>query len=384
MSKIRVALMTSTIDGRRASGTALVARKCVEALLKRRDQFELTFIHYEPDHDEIYQHGVREIVLPKFQLQVLNRRSIRQIYYFLTTADRFDILHWFQPRLYPFFWRAPARHLVVSVHGTGDIMDNNVHFIFSRAVYNLVLRLFKHHVSAAIGVSAFARQDIIEKYGFTPAQVIAINNAVDSSFTRASPEEIARVVKKYALPEGKFFLGVGRLVPNKNVPRILRAYQRYVQQVGARALPFVHIGSSGIDRPLVDEILRNSSCGKRITLLGYVDQGDLSAVYSAAHGLVFPLLNEGFGLPAIEAMACGTPTIISETAQPEISSEDSLLVDALDEEGIAHAMARLGHDEALHTKLADRGRLLARRFTWEETGRHVIELYQRLALGSIK
>ena len=141
MNKLKVALMTYSIDGRKAKGTAIVARKCAEALIGAKDNIELTFIHYENSNDPIYSYGVREVIFPEFRWRFLNRRSLRQIYYFLTTKDRFDIIHWFQPRLYPFFWFAPAKYLVVTLNGAGDIAGVN-HFDFMRQGFYLTFQIF--------------------------------------------------------------------------------------------------------------------------------------------------------------------------------------------------------------------------------------------------
>ena len=149
MKKIRVALMTYAIDGRQAKGTAVVAQHWTEALLEARDRFDLTFIHYEKSSEDIYNHGVREVILPRFRVQFLNRRSLRMIYYFLTTKDEYDIMQWFQPRLYPFFWLAPTKHIVVAVHGAGDVVKG-APFNLMRHIFNWTLMLFKWRVSAAL------------------------------------------------------------------------------------------------------------------------------------------------------------------------------------------------------------------------------------------
>lgn len=379
MAKIRIALMTSTIDGRTASGTALVARKCIEALLRQRDAFDLTFIHYEKSDDPIYQHGVKEIILPRLRPDFLNRRSFRFMYYVLTTRDSFDIMQWFQPRLYPLFWRAPVRKIIVTVHGAGDITDNKVHFIFSRTVYNWTLRMFRRSVTLAIAGSEFARRDVIEKYWFHPDQVVAVNNGVDPSFVRASDEEIAHVKKKYNLPQHPFFLGVGRMVPSKNVPRIIRAFERFCASSPREEIALVHIGTRGPDRDQVDALIAKSFYQDRVRLQGFIDQEDLPAVYSAAYALIFPLLNEGFGLPAIEAMACGTPTLISNTAAPEITKREALLVDALDEVDIARGMRELAEDSDLRERLITAGCSFAKQCTWEVMGEKVVDLYRRVA-----
>src|SRR3989338_5705488 len=375
--KTRVALLTQTIDGRSAAGTALVARKSIEALLARRDEFELTFIHYEPSDEPIYGHGVREFILSELHPRLFNRRFFRLIYYFLTTKDGFDIMQWFQSRLYPFFWLAPAKHIVATLHGAGDLDPDNP-FVLMRSVFNWTLKLFHRKVSMAIAGSDYAKKDIVRGYGFDAAHVTVINNAIDPSFTRASAQEIAQVKKKYGLPE-KFFLGVARHIPTKNVIRTMRAFEQFSAMYRKNDMHFVHVGSRSDDSPKLDAIIEHSPLKDRIHIVGYVDQSDLAALYSASFALVFPILNEGFGLPAIEAMAYGTPAILSRTASPEIVQGEALLVDVLSEKEIAEAMYALANDATLRASIAQRGRAKASTFTWEATGNKLIAVYRRLS-----
>lgn len=375
-NKPKIALMTYAIDGRLAKGTAVVARKSVEALLNSRDQFDLTFIHYERSDDPIYRHGVREVIFPESRLRFLNRRFLRQVYYFLTTEDTFDIVHWFQPRLYPFFWLAPTKHIVTTLHGAGDLTKDK-HFYVSRWVFNWVLRLCNRKVSAAIAGSDYAKRDIVKKYGFNPEHVHVINNGVGESFFPRSIEEISTVRNTYNLPDF-FFLNVARLEPTKNALRTMRAFELFAQSLVENNIHFVNIGSKGAERPLVDAFLQNSPYKNRIHLINYVEEKDLPVVYSAAYALVFPLLNEGFGLPLIEAMACGTPVVASKTAYPEIRDDEALLVDALSEEEIADAMRRIAEDPELRAGLIEKGFECARKLSWQETGNKVISLYKEL------
>jgi len=373
--KPRVALMTYAIDGRRAKGTAIVARKCVEALLERRDEFDLTFIHYEKSDDPIYSHGVREVILPEFRPHFFNRRSLRQIYYFLTTKDVYDIAHWFQPRVYPFFWVAPATHLVVTLH-TADYARAE-YFNLMTEVFLWTLKLFRKKITIAIAVSEYARRVIIKVYGFEFEKVRVLNNGVESIFTPASPEAIAVVREKYSLP-AKFFLNVARLNPSKNAFRVIRSFDRFARENPQSQIHFVNVGADGFDKQLVEEFLNKSPCKDRIHLIDYIDAQDLPAVYSAAFALVFPLLNDGFGLPILEAMACGTPVVASDTALPEITRDDALLVDAMNEEDIAEAMRTLVTDPDLREKLVHSGLTKARLFTWEEMTKKLIEIYRGL------
>lgn len=375
-AKPRIALMTYAIDNRPAKGTAIVARKCAEELLKRRGEYDLTFVHYERADDPIYEHGVPEVIMPTFRFKLLNKRSLRQIYYFFTTNDRFDIIQWFQPRLYPFFWKAPATYRVVEVHGTGDIAKE-APFDVMRLVFNWTVKRFIHFIDAAIVSSRFAAQDIITQYGFSPEQVRIIYNGVDPAFKPATTGEIQRVREKYGLPD-QFFIGVGRLNPNKNVFTCLKAYEKYCRAHPDSDIKYVNIGAKGTERKDIDTWLAGSPAKGHIQFVDYVETEDFPAVYSAALALIFPLLNEGFGLPAIEGMACGVPTLVADTAYPEIDYDEAIHVKALDIDEIAAGMEHLASDGTLRQELSRKGRERTSTLSWENMGKSLSALYQDL------
>ena len=374
--KIRVGLMTYAIDGRKAKGTAVVARKSVEALLVAQDRFELTFLHFEQCDDPIYTYGVREVIFPRFRLRFLNHRFFRMTYYFLTTKDRYDIVEWFQSRLYPLFWFAPARHIVAALHGAGDLTPDG-RFILSRSVFNWTLKLFNKKVSMAIAGSEYAKRDIVKKYGFDPACVTAINFGVEAAYRPADSASIEAVKNKYHLP-AKFFLGIARHIPTKNVVRTFQAFDQYCAAAPSSDFHFVHVGVADVETPQLQKIIEDSEHRDRFHLVTYIEQSDLSALYSAAYALVFPLLNEGFSLPPLEAFACGTPAIISKTAAPEITNDDAILVDPYDVDKMADAMRRLADDPALRERYAEAGKKKAAEFTWERMGDKLIGVYEQL------
>lgn len=374
--KIRVALLTYAVDGQKAQGTAIVARKSVEAFARHRDEFDVTLLHYDPSDDPIYTLGFREVLFPTFRIKFLNRRSLRMIYYFLTTKDRYDVMQWFLPRLYPLFWLAPARYIIATLHGAGDLTPDG-RFILSRTVFNWTLKLFHRKVRMALAGSEYARKDIIRGYGFDAERVVTINYAAEHTYSPAAEAEIKRVKKKYDLPE-KFFLGLARHIPTKNVVRTMQAFDVFCEKDVDSGLHFVHVGRKDVDTPRLEEVVRNSKYGERIHMVNYVDENDMRAIYSAAYALVFPILNEGLGLPTMEAMRCGTPTVTSHTAFPEIQEDEAVLVDPYRVEEIAAAMQKLAIDPALRQKISESGLEKAKQFTWEVMGEKLIALYREM------
>src|SRR3989338_5159465 len=162
--RIKVALMSHPMDNRAGKGTALYTRKLIEELLKN-ERLEITLVHYDAVPDKLYKKA-REIVIPQIPHLPFGTRFVRTLLFFWKyRKEKFDIIHWFQPRLYPFFWLAPAKHIVVTAHGGGDAAYPHA-FLFSRFVFVGVMKLFGRYIRATVGDSAFARQEIIDAYGF--------------------------------------------------------------------------------------------------------------------------------------------------------------------------------------------------------------------------
>lgn len=379
--KIKVALMTYAIDGRLAKGTAIVSRHAVEEFLKHQDEFEFTFLHYEKSDEPIYTHGVREIIFPTFKINFLNKRFVRQIYYFLTTKDRYDIVEWFQPRAYPLFWLVPAKKIIFWIHGAGDLGGENLKTRdLGRDMFNFVLKRFNRKVDLAFAGSEFARQDVIKKYGFKdPETVRVLNYAKDDCYYKRSVEDVKSLKQKFNLPE-RFLLNVARLNPGKNAFAVIKAFNKFADESTDKSIHFVNLGAHGSEEKEVKEFILNSKHKDRIHLLdGTLDrENDLPTLYSASLGLVFPLLNEGFGLPLIEAMACHVPTVASDTCFPDLTSDMTILVDALSVDSIKEGMKKLIEDTENTRKIIEGGFAKSQSMTWQKMGENKLEFYRKL------
>lgn len=208
--------------------------------------------------------------------------------------------------------------------------------------------------AAIITVSEFSKTEIVEA-GADPARVHVVHNGLRRGFAPASPADVTRVRRHYGLPE-RFVLTVGALEPRKNHALLARAVAAASASVRT-SIPLVHAGPSGWITSAEESGLRS---------IGYVPDGDLPALYSAARMLAYPSLFEGFGLPVLEAMACGTPVITTDgSSLHEVAGDAALLVDATSIDAVADAIARLWCDDALHADLRTAGHDRAPAFTWE-------------------
>jgi glycosyltransferase involved in cell wall biosynthesis len=230
---------------------------------------------------------------------------------------------------------------------------------------------------AIVAVSESARRDLLTFYDIPPDRVSVVHEAAGPAFVVIDDPAIrARVRMRYALPD-RFILYVGAIEPRKNLPRLVDAFAA----ARRRGIPheLVCVGPYGwSSRDLYDHVDR-LHLQDVVHFTGYLPAEDLPAVYNAAEVFAFPSLYEGFGLPVIEAMACGTPTITSRTSSlEEIAADAALTVDPCDVGALAAATVSLAGDAGLRHTLARRGLQRAREFSWSRSARDVLALYARV------
>jgi glycosyltransferase involved in cell wall biosynthesis len=265
---------------------------------------------------------------------------------------------------------------VVTYHDMTFFLYPELHTRTKRFFFPLAIRSSANRANFLIAISESTRQDAIRLLNLSPERVITIQHGVDPSFRPLKDVELKkRITVKYQLPD-KFILYVGLIEPRKNLPLLIKAYKKLVDDGTEHYL--VLAGRYGW---MFDEVLQQIEklcLTDKVILTGYVDQIDLPMVYNLSDLFVYPTLYEGFGLPALEAMACGIPVITTEVSSlPEIVGEAGILVPPNDAEELFRGMKTVLQDEELRLNLARRGTEQAAKFTWERTARSTLEVYQR-------
>lgn len=271
--------------------------------------------------------------------------------------------------------RSPCRY-VVTIHDMTLSLLPRLHTARKQLLIRPLIPLVAHGAARVITVSTQARDDIVRLLRLPPERVIVINEAAAPMFRPAPAAEQARVRATYGL-HGPFVLYVGTLEPRKNLARLIRAWRR-LHERGVVAHRLVLVGGRGWHAGPIQRAIQ--AAGSGVVVTGYVPEGDLPALYSAADTFAFPSLAEGFGLPVIEAMACGTPTLVSTApALRELVADAAVLVDPLDERAIELGLEQLLSDSSLRSELGRRGRERAAQFSWTQAARRTLDLYSEVA-----
>ncbi len=243
-----------------------------------------------------------------------------------------------------------------------------------------LIPLVARRAGAIVTISESAKADIVRHLRVPAKKVKVVPGAVSPAFAPVTdPEKLEAVRTRYGLC-GPFILYVGTIEPRKNLVRLMQAFD----QLKKRGLPhkLAIVGQPGWQcAPIFAEVER-LGLKRDIVFTGYVPFEDIPALYSAAESMAFPSLYEGFGLPVVESMACGTPVVTSNSSSlSEVADEAALLVDPLSVDQIADALHRLHKDEPLREELSRLGRERAAQFTWEASARAALQVYDEVGVA---
>ena len=275
----------------------------------------------------------------------------------------------------PLICAVPA---VVTVHDLGYLHYPEAHRPFERWYLDWTTRRHARLAAAIIADSQGTRGDLVDLYRTDPKRIFVVYPGRDDSIGREEDPSAIRAVKARYGIRGDYLLYLGTLQPRKNLVRLVEAFARL--QPRPATLQLVLAGQKGW---LYDELfarVESLGLGNHVVFTGYVAEDDKAALLSGALALVYPSLYEGFGMPVLEAMACGTPVLTSNVSSlPEVAGDAALLVDPLDINAIATGISRLITDADLRKALVEKGHAQVRRFSWTNAGREILQVLESVA-----
>ncbi|MCS7283680.1 MAG: glycosyltransferase family 4 protein, partial [Anaerolineae bacterium] len=245
----------------------------------------------------------------------------------------------------------------------------------ARMLFRWTMGMALHAARLVVAISEATARDLAHHFPVAPGRMTVISLAADPIFSPRPLAEVDALRRRYGLPES-FVLYVGSNKPHKNLARLVEAWAQTTDSGICSTL----VIAGPWDPRYPEPRRRAEQLGlENIRWLGPIPEADLPALYSAATLFVFPSLYEGFGLPVLEAMACGVPVVCSNTSSlPEVAGDAALLVDPTDARALAGAIERVLTDEALRASLRARGLERARQFAWEEAAQRTLEIYRQV------
>jgi glycosyltransferase involved in cell wall biosynthesis len=299
--------------------------------------------------------------------QVIQPHALRQAHPALLHALAF---------VTPLFSRVPS---VVTVYDLSFIHYPELLTTARRLYLQIFTRRSCQTARRIIAISQSTARDLSATFGIPAAKIDVAVPGVGEQFKPLPRPEVEEFRRRKALPD-RFFLFVGTLEPRKNLPVLLRAYAQ-LPPADRAAVPLVLAGGRGWMADEIYSTLETHDLRAAVHLPGYLPAEELPLWYNAAETFVYPSVFEGFGLPVVEASACGTPVLTSNVSSlPEAAGEGGTLLPPDQEAAWTAALARAIHDAHWRAEAGERGRAHAAQFTWAETARHTVASYHR-ALG---
>ena len=274
----------------------------------------------------------------------------------------------------------PTTPTVVTVHDLIPMLLPAYRGSMLVRLYTLLVAIAAKRADMVLTDSQASKWDIVHLLDIPSEQVRVIYLAADDIYQPILDDHrLTAIRQKYGLPEN-YLLYLGGFDQRKNVLTLLKAFAQLAKDSRAFLVVAGRLPEKGSDffpdpRPIVQEL----GIEERVVFTGWVPEEDKPALYSRARALVFPSLYEGFGLPPLEALACGTPVIASNRGSlPEIVGNGGLLLEPDDVEGLAAAMGKLLSDDTLWEDLREKGLAHAARFSWEKTARETLAVYREV------
>jgi glycosyltransferase involved in cell wall biosynthesis len=276
----------------------------------------------------------------------------------------------------------PGTQTLLTIHDLSFVRHPDAFVPALRRYLERVVPRSIERADVVLADSAHTRADLVSLFGISPDRVEVILPGVDARFQPApssttSPTSGAerprseRLRKRYAIGEKPYVLSVGTLQPRKNYVRLIQAFSQSRASTNENTELLIAGGRGWLFQDIVEEAEKHDC----VRLLGFVDDEDLPALYRGATLFAFPSLYEGFGLPVLEAMACGVPVVCSETSSlPEVAGDAALLVDPLDVDGLNEALDRAIEDEEQRQTMIERGLARAAHFTWERSAQQLLDV----------
>lgn len=246
---------------------------------------------------------------------------------------------------------------------------------------NAAMPLFCRRAGAIITVSQNSKRDIITHYGLDPGKIAVVYEAAGPQFRPVGTAGVQQVRQRYGLPE-RYVIHVGTIEPRKNLVGLIEALQKLRDE--GMILPLVLVGAKGWLYTPFFRRLEQLAVRDSVRQLGYVPSEDLPGLYSGATVATVPSFYEGFGLPVLEAMACGTPVVSSSAScLPEFGGDAALYVSPTEVEALASAIRKVWTDCDLQAEMRHQGLQQAARFSWEQAAEQTLEVYRSVAGPSL-
>ena len=375
-------------------GFGRFTRELLEAMVANDDQNEyLFFVDQETAVNDGLPERPQKIVAsteqsPMEAASASGRRSLKDLWTISRQVMKHRLNLFFFPAVYSYFPVFNRTKIVVTLHDV--IADHHPELIFPSKKLQLFWKMKQNlairQADMILTVSEHSKQEIMKYFGIAESRLRVITEAARPIFTVLSPtDEMFEVLQTYQLERGeRFLLTVGGISPHKNLKTLVDALHQLTAERNFSDVKLVFAGDYKNDSfhsnyQSLKQHIEQIGLANRVVFTGFIEDSHLAYLYNAATLLAFPSLEEGFGLPAIEAMACGTPVVASNRGSlPEVVGDAGCFFDPYNLQAMVGALRHVLSDDALRAQMREAGLLRAQQFMWDKAARDALTIFHEL------
>ncbi|OCL25566.1 hypothetical protein U472_14640 [Orenia metallireducens] len=292
---------------------------------------------------------------------------------YLNLKNKIDLFH--SPHfVFPIF---KFNKLVLTIHDLTPLLFPEYFSSFARGYMRAMIWLSKFKADKIITVSKNTKEDLIKNFGFKENKIKVIYNGVEESYQPFIDQELLKDTRQKYNTGENCILYVGNIKPHKNIPRLLKALSKVNEDS-----KLIIVGKRDKAYDEIFEVIDKYQLNERVIFTGFVPDEDLILLYNAATLFVYPSLYEGFGLPPLEAMACGTPVITSNVSSlPEVVGDAAITINPYNIEELSDSINKVLSSKELQQELSQKGLERSKEFTWRRTAEETLKVYEELLKG---
>jgi glycosyltransferase involved in cell wall biosynthesis len=364
MKKPRIGIITRSIDRGRKSGSGHHLAELLAHAIPKAGDLDITLVHYRESDDPVYDLAP-ELIVPVNPLAAARRLR----------SERFDLVHFSPLTIVSPIHFLPARK-VATIHSAEPMLVPEYYSRVKRLHSRFVIPHYARKLDALITVSETSRAYFAEHYRVPEERIHVTYNACSPAYRRLSPSELTPG-EAWPYPE-RYLFHVSKYSERKNPWNLLRGYAEFTRRREAQ----IHLvlAGSGWDAPEVRSFARELGIEENLVTPGFVGEEEVVELLNRAEAFLFPSYSEGFGMPNLEAMACGCPVVTSSAfAIPEVVGDAALILKGpADWRGLAELIEKIVDDESLRKALVKKGKHRASSFSWEESAETLLSVYRSL------
>ncbi len=370
---MKVGLLSWILD-RQRTGIDIYLYNIIEEMIKAGHAEEISLIHFKKNDDDIYK-TVNDVIIGSLPFNLINPINLSKA----IKKNGIDVIHLpshMIPQICPFYINSNVKK-VLTIHDLIPILFQK-NLSWNYKLWGPTLKFIKNRPDYIITDSKNTKKDCIEYLNIPEDKIEIIPLAPERKYKLLHNKEDLRVELniKYKISR-QFILYVGTVELRKNIPLLIRSFHKLLTKGLKLQLVLIGIHGYGFDQIL--KIINELSISEDVVILGYVPNEDIIKFYNIAKLFVFPSLYEGFGLPPLEAMACGCPVITSNISSlPEIVGNAGVLMDPYDPDDLSRKMYQILINKTLQNDLQKKGLKQAKKFSWEKSAHETWKIYEKV------